>query len=270
MPVGVTVSHDGYIIISDKRDNRVMIFDQHGNITALFYTSGDIYNITIMQSDRLLIVNAKAGSSLVCSYDLNGRCIAKLGSQFTHDKPCGVAVTSSNNIIVTTIEPAVVYVLKETGKMIHQFRGSGLNGGQLKKPCNVVVNRKDEIIVSDSDKNCLKGYTQTGKFLYDIGVKPAQLKSPQGLCIDKHNNIIVADAGNYRVVKFNSSGKLVDVLVKETNRLNGKVTDHDIKPQNVAVTDDTLIVVLRGKEFAEVRLYSYVMRQGRSQVCACM
>ena len=264
------MSHDGYIIISDKRDNRVMIFDQHGNITALFNTSGDIYNITIMQSDRLLIVNAKAGSSLVCSYDLNGRCIAKLGSQFTHDKPCGVAVTSSNNIIVTTIEPAVVYVLKETGKMIHQFRGSGLNGGQLKKPCNVVVNRKDEIIVSDSDKNCLKGYTQTGNFLYNIGVKPAQLKSPQGLCIDKHNNIIVADAGNYRVVKFNSSGKLVDVLVKETNRLNGKVTDHDIKPQNVAVTDDTLIVVLRGKEFAEVRLYSYVMRQGKSLVCACM
>jgi len=269
-PIGVAVSRNGpdkYIIISDKRDSRIMIFDQRGTIKAVFPCEGDIYNIAVTTSNKLLIANANASCSLVCKYDLNGRCIAKLGSQFTHDTPNGVAVMSSGHVVVTTTEPALVYVLTESGRLTQQFKGSGLYGGLLKKPCNVAVNHRDEIIVSDCDSNCLKAFSQTGKFLYDVGLKPAQLKSPQGLCIDSNDNIIVADAGNYRVVKFNSMGKLVGVLVKETNQIDARMSGRDIKPQDVAVTDDTIVVVLKGREFAEVRVYDYTRP---SVACTCM
>ena len=269
-PFGVSVSQEGYIIISDKRDNRIMIYDFRGSLKALFYCSGDIYDIVITPSDHLIVVNAKAGSSLICKYDLNGCCVAKLGNQFKHDKPRGVALTSSNIIIVTTVEPPSVCILNENGKMLRRFRGSGLDGGRLKKPYNVAVNGKDEIIVSDCDSNCLKVFTQTGQFRFEIGTKTAQLKSPQGLCVDANDNIIVADAGNHRVVKFNSSGKLVGVLVRGTNRHGGQIGDKDVKPQSVAVTDDTLIVLLTGNEFAEVRLYPYVTLYTMSEGCPCM
>ena len=269
-PIGVAVSQKGpdkYIIVSDKRDNRIMIFDQRGIIKAVFPCDGDIYNFAVTPSDKLLIANTNASASLVSMYDLNGRCIGKLGSQFTHDIPKGVAVMSSDKVVVTTIEPGLVYVLNETGKLTHQFKGSGLYGGLLKKPCNVAVNHRDEIIVSDSDTNCLKAFSPTGNFLYDVGLKQAQLQSPQGLCIDSNNNIIVADAGNYRVVKFSPSGKLLDVLVKETNQIDARMAGRDIKPQDVAIADDTLVVVLKGREFAEVRVYHYMPS---SVACTCM
>ena len=235
------------------------MFNQQGIIQREFKCEGDIYNFAVTPSDMLLIANAKASASLVCKYDLNGRCIAKLGSQFTHDTPKGVAVMSSGKVVVTTTEPALVYVLSESGKLTRQF-----NRGLLKNPCYVAVNDRDEIIVSDCDSNCLKAYSQSGNFLYDIGLRPAELRSPQGLCIDSNNNIVVADAGNYRVVKFHPSGKLLEVLVKETNQIEA---GRDIKPQDVAVTDDTLIVVLKGREFAEVRVYHYTKP---SEICTCM
>ena len=234
------------------------MFNQRGIIQKLFPCEGDIYNIAVTPSDMLFIANAKASASLVCQYDLNGHCIAKLGSQFTYDRPKGVAVMSSGKVVVTTTEPALVYILNESGRLTREF-----NGRHLKNPWNVAVNRRDEIIVSDCDNNCLKAFSQTGEFLYDVGLNPAELRSPQGLCIDSENNIIVADAGNYRVVKFSPSGKLLDVLIKETHQIDA---GRDVKPQNVAVTDDTLVVVLKGREFAEVRVYHY---RG-SSVCTCM
>ena len=66
--------------------------------------------------------------------------------------------------------------------------------------------------MSDPKANCIKVFSEEGKFLYNIGSEGSgdgQLNGPAGLAFDKFNNLIVCDGRNRRLQFFRLDGTFV-------------------------------------------------------------
>ena len=93
--------------------------------------------------------------------------------------------------------------------------------------------------MSDPKANCIKVFSEEGKFLYNIGSEGSgdgQLKHPVGLVIDKFNNLLVCDAGNRRLQTFRLDGTFVTKTEK-------RFSEENSCPWSVAIPDN-------GKVFA--------------------
>ncbi|MHB1002166.1 MAG: NHL repeat-containing protein [Armatimonadota bacterium] len=75
----------------------------------------------------------------------------------------------------------------------------------------MAVDGKENIFVLDADG--IKKYNPSGKLLLGIGIVAEsgqeQFKSPKSIAVDQQGTIYVGDCNNYRIQKFNSSGKFV-------------------------------------------------------------
>ena len=77
--------------------------------------------------------------------------------------------------------------------------------------------------MSDPKADCIKVFSEEGKFLYNIGsggFGDGQLNNPVGLVIDKFNNLIVCDTGNRRLQIFGLDGTFVTKIEKPSSEGN--------------------------------------------------
>ena len=116
---------------------------------------------------------------------------------------------------------------------------------------------KNDVIVSDYGNHCVKVFSINGRFRFKfggIGKEIGKLIHPMGVCTDRYGNIFVADRDNHRVQMFDRTGKHVSCILENTFE-DGK----DIRPRDVAITAESLLVVLikgiEGVDFAEIRIY---------------
>lgn len=70
--------------------------------------------------------------------------------------------------------------------------------------------------------------------------------------VDKHDNIYVADANNFRVQVFSPEGEYLSTPVENTYEFGV-----DVKPTNVIVVDNRLVVALRGTRVSLLQIYDW-------------
>jgi len=94
----------------------------------------------------------------------------------------------------------------------------GLKNGQYKTPRTVVFAPNGDILVLDSGNGRIQRFGADGKFISKfgkIGTGDGQFQTIQfdggagGLAVDEDGNIYVSDSWNYRIQKFDSTGKLL-------------------------------------------------------------
>ena len=89
-----------------------------------------------------------------------------------------------------------------------------------------------------------------------VGREPGQLLHPAGVCADKYGNIFVADRDNHRVQMYDATGRYIAAALPDTC---STASGRDVRPLDVAVTSQTLLVVLltgvEGVDFVEVHVY---------------
>jgi uncharacterized protein (TIGR03663 family) len=100
--------------------------------------------------------------------------------------------------------------------------GSGplaLGDGQFNEPWGVAVDADNNIYVADTWNGRIQVFDATGAFLRKWGYfnttngelgDPNALFGPRGIAIDLAGNLVVADTGNKRIVRFATTGELVD------------------------------------------------------------
>ncbi|KAK6184738.1 hypothetical protein SNE40_007143 [Patella caerulea] len=202
-PWGVCCDRDGNIIIADRSNNRIQIFNQDGCFRHKFGSAGS----------------------------RNG--------QF--DRPAGVACDSQGRIIVTDKDNHRVQIFTNTGNFISKFGEKGNKNGQFNYPWDVAVGPEGRLIVSDTRNHRVQLFTSEGQFINKYGFEGPLWKhfdSPRGVAFNNDGHIVVTDFNNHRLLVIHSDFQSARFLGTE-----GSGNGQFLRPQGVAVDQEGNIIV---------------------------
>lgn len=202
-PWGLCVDKEGNIIVADRRNNRIQIFNNRGDFKTMFGSKGT--------------------------------------GPGEFDLPAGITTDFLGRIIVIDKDNHRVQIFTSTGNFIHKFGSFGKDCGQFQYPWDVAVNTLGNIVVTDTRNHRIQLFTNDGtyitKFVFETANPAKMLKgptTPRGVCFTVSGNIIVSDFENHRLLMVDPTlSKLICCIgregscITELNRPSGIVTDDD-------------------------------------------
>jgi tripartite motif-containing protein 71 len=195
-PWGLCCDQKGNIIVGDRSNHRIQIFDSNGVFIRSFGTHGQ-----------------KKG-------------------QF--NRPAGVAVTREGHIVVADKDNHRIQVLTPEGLPVHMFGSKGGNEGQMIYPYDVSVDQLDgRICVTDTGNHRILIFTHDGKLLAKFGYKGYlcnHFDSPRGITFSKDGYIIVSDFNFHHILVIHPDATTAHILGSQGNG-NGQF----MRPQGIAI-----------------------------------
>jgi len=202
-PWGVACDKEGFIIIADRSNNRIQIFNPDGSLHHRFGSAG-----------------TRPG-------------------QF--DRPAGVASDQLGRIIVADKDNHRIQVFTFDGTFLFKFGEKGNKNGQFNYPWDVAVNADGQILVSDTRNHRIQLFAPDGTFLNKYGFEGTLWKhfdSPRGVCFNHEGHIVVTDFNNHRLLVINPDFQSARFLGTE-----GSGNGQFLRPQGVAVDSEGHIIV---------------------------
>lgn len=255
-PWGLCVDREGNIIVADRRNNRIQIFNSRGEFRTMFGSKGtgpgefDLpAGITTDTYGRIIVIDKD--NHRVQIFTSSGNFILKFGSfgkecgQFQY--PWDVAVNTLGNIVVTDTRNHRIQLFTSDGTYITKFVFEGANPAKMLKgpttPRGVCFTTSGNIIVSDFENHRLLMVDPTlSKVLHCVGREGAgigELNRPSGIVTDDDGRIIVADSKNHRVLVFTAELRILWAVDLKSPGLDDKD-----RPSDVALTPEGYLVVL--------------------------
>jgi DNA-binding beta-propeller fold protein YncE len=173
---------------------------------------------------------AELGNSRISKFTADGKFITKWGSENSNatttaassssssiegslDKPWGVAVDSSGNILVTDKGRNMAFKFTSDGKYLQTLVSTGPADGQLQHPHGIAIDSSGNFYIADQVHANIQKFSPDGKFLLKFGSEGRGegpfFHRPHGVAVDSSGNIFVADSGNHRVEKYAADGTLI-------------------------------------------------------------
>jgi tripartite motif-containing protein 71 len=169
---------------------------------------------------------AELGNSRISKFTADGKFITKWGSENNKeaatanssgegslDKPWGVAVDSSGNILVTDKGRNMTFKFTSDGKYLQTLVPTGPADGQLQHPHGIAIDSSGNFYIADQVHANIQKFSPDGKFLLKFGSEGRGegpfFHRPHGVAVDSSGNIFVADSGNHRVEKYAADGTLI-------------------------------------------------------------
>lgn len=202
-PWGVCCSREGYILVANRSNNRIEVYDSQGKYHHKFGSTG------------------------------------KLNGQF--DRPASVTCDRMNRAIVADKDNHRVQIFTVDGAFLTTFGEKGSKNGQFNYPWDVACNSKDQILVSDTRNHRIQLFTPNGEYLAKYGFEGAMWKhfdSPRGVCFTADDQAVVTDFNNHRLLVVKSDFNIAQFLGKEGTD-DGMFT----RPNGVAVDEEGHIIV---------------------------
>jgi hypothetical protein len=256
---GLTISKvTDDIVISDCSLNKVLVYSLRGEYRSEFICDCSIRDVALTRAGTILLSVSRSDSNNIREYGFDGQLIGSFGSFCKYDNPFGITVTRQDKIIVTSLQQNNIQIFNDRKRSSFNFgsRGGGLNHFLL--PYYVCMNNKGNIIVSDSGNHRIKVHKHDGSILLTIGNQGSEngeLFYPMGVCVDDHDNIYVADANNFRVQMFSPEGEFIKCPISNTYEFG-----MDVKPTNVSIHRNKLVVAMRGTKFSQIQVYEWDIR----------
>ena len=185
-PLGLAITLDGNIVITDCKDKRLKLYTPSGQfITDIGKGQfGWPYGVAVNGKGQIIVTDAFNDS--VSIYQMDGKKVRQFGSsgsgavQFKN--PYHVAIDAKDNILVSDSGNNCIKVFDPSGRFIFQTSA---------------VRKKPSFDYGEIRKSRRK-----------------KLKGPRGLCVDHKGNILVADDYS-RVCMFDDSGNFLRNLLTE-------------------------------------------------------
>ena len=162
---------DSRVIVADRDNHRIHVFDEEGQPVVHFGGYGD------------------APGKFNC--------------------PRHVAVNQKGEILVSDAGNFRVQKFSKKGEFLAKFGSKGSNSGQFNCPAGIAVDAEGHIVVADLKNVCLQIFDSEGSFLKKIGKgdspvkgEPSVFSKPTGVAISVNGNVVMADRGNHRVQVF--------------------------------------------------------------------
>lgn len=195
-PWGICCDQHGNIVIGDRSNHRVQVFDINGNFKNKFGSEG-----------------VRPG-------------------QF--NRPAGVAVTREGHVVVADKDNHRIQVVKIDGTFLFMFGSKGGNDGQMIYPYDVAVNQFDgRIAVTDTGNHRLLIFSHDGILLGKFGYKGylcGHFDSPRGIAFNDDGHIIVSDFNVHHILVIHPDGTTAKIL-----GCQGSSNGQFMRPQGIAV-----------------------------------
>ncbi|XP_059478337.1 E3 ubiquitin-protein ligase TRIM71-like isoform X2 [Neocloeon triangulifer] len=204
-PWGVACDKEGRIVVADRSNNRVQVFEADGTFRHKFGSQG-------------------------CS-----------PGQF--DRPAGVSVDTLGRIVVADKDNHRIQIFTFEGVFLLKFGEKGSKPGQFNYPWDVATDSESRIVVSDTRNHRVQLFDHSGNFLCKYGFENCagmwkHFDSPRGVCWAPDNRVIVTDFNNHRLVVIEPDFSTARFLGGE-----GSQAKQFLRPQGVAVDDEGHIIV---------------------------
>ncbi|EFA06044.2 E3 ubiquitin-protein ligase TRIM71 [Tribolium castaneum] len=208
-PWGVCCNSLGHIIVTDRSNNRIQVFDSNGKFLYKF---------------------GKQGSGL---------------GQF--ERPAGITVSPVNHIVVADKDNHRIQIFKMDGTFILTFGEKGTQNGQFNYPWDVACNSQGDIVVSDTRNHRIQLFTGAGAFINKYGFEGNSsmwkfFDCPRGVCFTPAGNVMVTDFNNHRIVIIDKDFVRAQFLGEE-----GSKDKQFLRPQGIICDDQGNIVVADSK-----------------------
>ena len=121
------------------------------------------------------------------------------------NRPWGVAVSPSGELIVTENKGHCVSIFSPSGEKLQSFGTHGSGKGQFAFPRGVALDGMGNILVVDN--HCIQKFTIDGQFITAVGTEgngPLQFKYPRGITFNTSNNKVYVVDTNDRIQILNS------------------------------------------------------------------
>ena len=195
-PWGICSDQQGNVVVGDRSNHRVQVFDSNGLFKHKFGGEG-----------------MRPG-------------------QF--NRPAGVAVTREGHIVVADKDNHRIQVLKIDGTFLFMFGSKGGNDGQMIYPYDVAVNQVDgRIAVTDTGNHRLLIFSHEGILLGKFGYKGylcGHFDSPRGIAFNDDGHIIVSDFNVHHILVIHPDGTTARILGSQ-----GSGNGQFMRPQGIAV-----------------------------------
>ena len=195
-PWGICCDQHGNIIVGDRSNHRIQVFDSSGVFKHKFGTEG-----------------VRPG-------------------QF--NRPAGIAVTREGHVVVADKDNHRIQVLKIDGSFLFMFGSKGGNDGQMIYPYDVAVNQLDgRIAVTDTGNHRLLIFSHDGILLGKFGYKGylcGHFDSPRGIAFNDEGHIIVSDFNVHHILVIHPDGTTARILGSQ-----GSGNGQFMRPQGIAV-----------------------------------
>ncbi|CAB3363657.1 Hypothetical predicted protein [Cloeon dipterum] len=204
-PWGVACDKEGRIVVADRSNNRVQVFEADGTFRHMFGEHGP--------------------------------------GPGHFDRPAGVAVDAQGRIIVADKDNHRIQIFTFEGVFLLKFGEKGTKPGQFNYPWDVATDADSRIVVSDTRNHRVQLFDRNGNFLSKYGFESSSnmwkhFDSPRGVCWGPNRSVIVTDFNNHRLVVIEPSFSNARFIGGE-----GSNPNQFLRPQGVAVDEEGHIIV---------------------------
>jgi sugar lactone lactonase YvrE len=151
--------------------------------------------------------------------------------------PRNICTNSKNQLIVADIHSRKIHIFQRDGTYVRSFGGNRYDADSLSDPHGICQNSLGHILVVDSCEHTVVIFDEIGNIIKKI--KCSEMRYPSTICVDQYDNIYVINSSNYPILKFSSSGKLLQTF-GEYGRNYGQIHD----PRDICVTPDGTYIVV--------------------------
>ncbi|CAH1237784.1 TRIM3 [Branchiostoma lanceolatum] len=230
-PVGVAVDKDGNIVVVDRGNKRVQVFDTDTGKPLNSFPLDDMFPHSIaVDSNGRFLVTSPGKNFGIRRYSKEGEL---LNTFKPHRMMCpfGVAVLQDGRMVVVDGERESC-LLQPDGSLIRD-----ISKGRLQFPEFVTVDESRGVVyVTDWGAHKVIAFDLDGNFKFDFGKEgqnDGEFKSPAGVTLDPTGNIIVANRDDGRLQVFGPDGTFVRTVAS----VKGGT------PYGIALTPDGYIAV---------------------------
>jgi DNA-binding beta-propeller fold protein YncE len=212
MPVGIAVSSDGIVFVSDAKLNRVFGYDAKGEMTVAIGKKDEFKNpgSIALNNDlgRLYVVDSFGHAVHV--YSTKGERLFTFGKRGSDDGefnfPSNAAIErKTGDVYIVDTQNFRVQVFDKDGKFIKRFGQIGDVPGTFTRPKGIGIDSEGHVYVADAAFDNLQIFDATGQLLLFIGGAghdPGYFWLPAGVYVDEKDRIYVGDSFNHRVQVF--------------------------------------------------------------------
>lgn len=211
MPVGMGLAPDGRLFVADTHYNRVLVYDQDGQLLDQFGKPGrgpgqfEMPTDVAIDRDGLIYVSETGGNDRISKFDAHFNYIKSFGGPEDGDaatsRPVGMTIDPDNTLWVADAVNHRLLHFSLDGQLLGRIGSIGSEPGQFRYPYDTALLPDGTLVVAEFGNSRLQQVSRDGKSLRTWGQggwQVGQLGYPWGVAVAK-GQVYAVDSGNNRV-----------------------------------------------------------------------